>query len=147
MPRAETLVRIFGALDSDPWELLEGLAWNLDGGVVDWVEAGGRGFVDMRRRSVTTSPMKRFGLLLTRQRLRARLRQDDVAQLLHMHRPEVSLIERGVRQPRLDGLLQLAAAVETQPADLLSGIHWIPGDTITGGIYVVRDRGPEGRLV
>lgn len=136
MPRAGTLVRIFSALGSDPWELLEGLAWELDGRQADpWV-ADRPSVPDARRRQAVPDPMGRFGLLLTRQRLRAGLRQEEVGRMLRMHRTEISLIERGGRRPRLDVLLQLAAAVETGPADLLSGIHWIPGDTITGGRYV-----------
>ncbi len=142
MPRAGTLVRILGALGSDPWELLEGLAWELEGQAAEPAEVGRPSLPDVRRRLAVPDPMWRFGLLLTRQRLRAGLRQEEVGRLLRMHRTEISLIERGGRQPRLDVLLQLAAAVETGPADLLSGIHWIPGDTITGGRYLA----PAGQL-
>jgi len=135
MPRAGTLVRLFSALDSDPWELLEGLAWELDGRRAEPAAVGRPSSPDGRGRTVVPDPMVRFGLLLTRERLRSGLRQEEVGDLLRMHRTEISLIERGGRQPRLDVLLQLAAAVEAGPADLLSGIHWIPGDTIIGGRY------------
>lgn len=135
MPRVGTLVRIFGALDSDPWELLEGLAWELEDRLGEPAAVDRPTLADARRRQAVPDPMGRFGLLLTRRRLLAGLRQEEVGWMLGMHRTEVSLIERGGRQPRLDVLLQLAAAVETAPADLLDGIHWIPGDTITGGRY------------
>lgn len=136
MPRAGTLVRLSGALGSEPWELLDGLAWELAGGLTEPGELGPPILPDGRRRTAVPDPMVRFGLLLTRERLRSGLRQEEVGDLLRMHRSEISLIERGGRQPRLDVLLQLAAAVEVGPADLLSGIHWIPGDTISGGHYV-----------
>jgi transcriptional regulator with XRE-family HTH domain len=32
MPRLDTLLRVAGAVEADPWELLEGLAWDLDPG-------------------------------------------------------------------------------------------------------------------
>lgn len=136
MPRAGTLVRLFSALDSDPWELLEGLAWELDGRRAEPVEILRPSLPDGRPTAVA-DPMVRFGLLLTRERLRSGLRQAEVGDLLRMHRSEISLIERGGRQPRLDALLQLAAAVEARPADLLSGIRWMPGDTVHGGRYVI----------
>lgn len=136
MPRIATLVRLFSALDSDPWELLEGLAWEIDGRRAEPTEIARPSLPDGRRRTAVPEPMVRFGLLLTRERLRTGLRQKEVGDLLRMHRSEISLIERGKRHPGLELLLQLAAAVEARPADLLSGIHWVPGDTITGGRYL-----------
>jgi transcriptional regulator with XRE-family HTH domain len=143
MPRVGTLVRIFGVLDSDPWELLEGLTWELDGQRGDPDVVDRPGLPDARRRLAVPDPMWRFGLLLTRGRLRAGLALGVLGGMLRLHRSEVSLIERGGREPRLDLLLQLAAAVETPPADLLSGIHWVPGDTISGGRYVARAQPPR----
>lgn len=84
------------------------------------------------------SPAERFGLLLTRQRMLGALAQEDLARLLGIHRTEVSLLERGGRRPRLDTLLQLAAGVETDPAELLSGMLWIPGTIEAGGVYELR---------
>ncbi len=79
------------------------------------------------------SPAERFGLLLTRRRLHAALSQEELARLVGLHRTEISLVERGGRRPRLDTLLQLAAAVETEPAELLDGMQWVPGP----GGYVI----------
>jgi transcriptional regulator with XRE-family HTH domain len=139
MPRAETLVRIFSVLESDAWDLLDGLAWELDGQAALPAEVEHPTVADSRGRRAVANPWERFGLLLTRERLRARLRQDEVGWLVQMHRTEISLMERGGRQPRLDLLLQLAAAVETRAPELLSGIHWIPGDiSVVRGGYVVR---------
>jgi transcriptional regulator with XRE-family HTH domain len=74
-----------------------------------------------------TTPAERFGLLLTIRRMHAALTQEELARLVGLHRTEVSLLERGGRRPRLDTLLQLAAAVETDPAELLDGMRWVPG--------------------
>jgi transcriptional regulator with XRE-family HTH domain len=140
MPRAETLVRIFSVLESDAWDLLDGLAWDLYGRLADpRVDVDRPTVADSRGRRAVADPWERFGLLLTRERLRARLRQDEVGWLVQMHRAEISLMERGGRQPRLDVLLQLAAAVETRAPELLDGIHWIPGEiAVVRGGYVVR---------
>jgi transcriptional regulator with XRE-family HTH domain len=73
------------------------------------------------------TPADRFGLLLARRRLQVVLSQQDLARLVGIHRTEVSLLERGGRRPRLDTLLQLAAAVEAEPAELLDGMRWVPG--------------------
>jgi transcriptional regulator with XRE-family HTH domain len=147
MPRLETMVRLFGAYRSEPWELLDGLFWDLgdggdprpDSGERERQEIGGIPWV------VEPHPMERFGLLLVRQRLRAGLSQEDLGWLVQMHRTEISDYERGLRQPRLDSLLQLAAAVKTQPPDLLSGMRWIPGEMISGGFYRAVEDLPEGR--
>lgn len=145
MPRLETIVRIFSVVGSDPWELLDGLAWDLGRQEGERrPEAEGR-IVGVDRRLVVPGPAIRFGLLLSRKRLRARLRQEEVGLMLQTHRSEISVIEQGRRQPMLDGLLQLAAAVDSHPGDLLAGMRWIPGDSVTGGRYLVRqartDRG------
>jgi transcriptional regulator with XRE-family HTH domain len=89
------------------------------------------------------TPAERFGLLLTRRRLHAALSQEELARLIGLHRTEISLIERGGRRPRLDTLLQLAAGVEAEPAELLTGMRWIPGTIEVGGGYELRARTGE----
>lgn len=142
MPRLETIVRLSGAYRSEPWELLDGLLWDLGDGAGAQAEWGEREKQEIGGSpwTIESHPMERFGLLLVRRRLRAGLSQEDLGRVVEMHRTEISDYERGVRQPRLDSLLQLAAAVKTQAPDLLSGTRWIPGETISGGRY----RGPEG---
>jgi transcriptional regulator with XRE-family HTH domain len=145
MPRLETIVRIFSVVESDPWELLDGLAWTLDHQERRRRPEAERRSAGVDRRLVVPGPAMRFGLLLTRKRLLARLRQEEVGLMLQTHRTEISVIERGRRQPLLDGLLQLAAAVDSDPGDLLSGMRWIPGDSVAGGRYLAKraeaDRG------
>jgi transcriptional regulator with XRE-family HTH domain len=83
-----------------------------------------------------TTPAQRFGLLLARRRMLVALGQEDLARLVGIHRTEVSLLERGGRRPRLDTILQLVAAVEAEPGELLSGMRWAPGIAEKGGGYV-----------
>jgi transcriptional regulator with XRE-family HTH domain len=89
------------------------------------------------------APAERFGLLLTRQRMWAALNQEELGRLVGIHRTEVSLLERGGRRPRLDTILRLAAAVETEPDELLTGIRWVPGTVEKGGGYVLEMRHEE----
>jgi transcriptional regulator with XRE-family HTH domain len=90
-----------------------------------------------------TTPAERFGLLLTRRRMHAALSQEELARLVGIHRTEVSLLERGGRRPRLDTLLQLAEAVEADPAELLDGMRWVPGTVKVSGGYESRARTEE----
>ncbi len=89
------------------------------------------------------TPAERFGLLLASRRMHAALSQVDLARLIGIHRTEVSLLERGGRRPRLDTLLQLAAAVDVEPAELLDGMRWVPGTVEVGGGYESRPRTEE----
>lgn len=89
------------------------------------------------------TPAVRFGLLLTRRRMYAAMSQEELARLVGIHRTEISLLERGGRRPRLDTLLQLAAGVETEPAELLTGMRWVSGTTEAGGSYELRARTGE----
>ncbi|HEY5332432.1 MAG TPA: helix-turn-helix transcriptional regulator [Solirubrobacterales bacterium] len=86
------------------------------------------------------TPAERFGLLLTSRRLHAAMSQEELARLVGIHRTEISLLERGGRRPRLDTLLQLAAGLETEPAELLTGMRWISGTVEVGGGYELRAR-------
>jgi transcriptional regulator with XRE-family HTH domain len=49
------------------------------------------------------------------------LSQENFAHVAGLDRTYVSGIERGRRNPTLDIIVQLAAALEVPPADLLSG--------------------------
>jgi transcriptional regulator with XRE-family HTH domain len=89
------------------------------------------------------TPAERFGLLLTRGRLHAAMSQEELARLVGIHRTEISLLERGGRRPRLDTLLQLAAGLESEPADLLVGMRWVPGTIELGGGYELGERTEE----
>jgi transcriptional regulator with XRE-family HTH domain len=79
---------------------------------------------------------ERFGRNLRRERVRAELTQEEVADLAGMHRTEVSLLETGGRIPRLKTLLKLVGAIGTSTDLLLEGIDWVPAATGPGGFEV-----------
>jgi DNA-binding XRE family transcriptional regulator len=58
---------------------------------------------------------------LARHRKRADLSQEELGLKASLHRTEISLLERGVRVPRVDTLVKLAGALEVQPSALLDG--------------------------
>ena len=82
----------------------------------------------------------RFGDNMARQRRLADLTQEVLSVRASLHRTEVSQLERGLRIPRIDTLVKLAASLEVEPAELLEGINWQPGETRTGGFH---DSTPE----
>ena len=74
----------------------------------------------------------RFGDNLVRVRKRSGLSQDELSARASVHRTEISQLERGLRIPRIDTLIKLAASLEVDPTDLLFGIHWRPGEMRPG---------------
>jgi transcriptional regulator with XRE-family HTH domain len=61
----------------------------------------------------------RFGERLRARRLAAGLSQEALAFSSGLHRTEISLLERGGRDPRLSTVVRLAAALGADPAELL----------------------------
>lgn len=47
-----------------------------------------------------------------------------IAERAGLHRVEVSLIERGLRVPRLETILKLAGAIEADPCELIREMRW-----------------------
>lgn len=74
----------------------------------------------------------RFGDNLSRVRREADVSQDELAARASVHRTEISQLERGLRIPRIDTLIKVAASLELNPAELLEGIEWQPGETQYG---------------
>lgn len=79
---------------------------------------------------------ERFGLNLWRCRRRADLSQDDLANLIGVSRTVISPLERGLRLPRIDTVLKLAAGMNVSPCVLLEGMEWHPGRHVDGDFYV-----------
>jgi transcriptional regulator with XRE-family HTH domain len=79
---------------------------------------------------------ERFGLNLWRCRRRADLSQDDLANLIGVSRTVISPLERGLRLPRIDTVLKLAAGMDVSPCILLTGMEWHPGRYVDGAFYV-----------
>ncbi len=63
-----------------------------------------------------------FGARLRRVRQKARLSQEELADRALVHRTEVSIIERGGREPRYELILKFAGSLEVEPEALASGI-------------------------
>jgi len=68
----------------------------------------------------------RFAANLRRARETAGISQEELAQRCEIHRTEVSLLERGGREPRLGTMVKLAVALGTTPQALCAGIGWDP---------------------
>ena len=69
-----------------------------------------------------------------------------------MRRTVISPLERGLRLPRIDTILKLAAAMKVSPCVLLEGMQWRPGWYVEGDFYVEDPaaslrRGGAGRAV
>jgi transcriptional regulator with XRE-family HTH domain len=65
-----------------------------------------------------------LGVNLRGHRDRAGLSQEQLGDMCELDRTEISLLERGLRFPRLDTLVKLARALELDsPAQLLDGIR------------------------
>ncbi len=75
---------------------------------------------------------RRFGANLVRCRQQAGLSQEELGNRASLHRTAIGLLERGARVPRIDTLIKLAVALDIDPADLLEGIDWKPGETVKG---------------
>lgn len=75
-------------------------------------------------RAQVTRVTRRFAKNLASRRRRSGLSQEVAATRSGLHRTEISLLERGLRVPRLDTIVQLAAGVEAEPCDLFAGMAW-----------------------
>jgi transcriptional regulator with XRE-family HTH domain len=82
----------------------------------------------------------RFGDNLARVRREADLSQDELALRASVHRTEVSQLERGLRIARVDTLVKLAASLEVDASELLTGLTWTPGSARVGQ-FVAPDEG------
>ena len=64
----------------------------------------------------------RFGANIRDERRRRSLSQDALARACRLHRTEISLLERGAREPRLSTIVRLARALDVAPGGLLAGV-------------------------
>lgn len=85
---------------------------------------------------------RQFGANLRRLRLKAGLSQERLAPLARIYQPEISVLERGEREPGIGTLLKLAGPLEVNPLELLEGIvwHWDSEDPEARGFYVRDER-------
>ena len=64
----------------------------------------------------------RFGENLKKQRTEAGLSQEALGRSCRLHRTEISLLERGERDPRLSTIVRLARCLDVPPASLLDDV-------------------------
>jgi transcriptional regulator with XRE-family HTH domain len=76
-----------------------------------------------------------FGDNLLRTRQARRLSQESLAYLAGVSRAQISIIENGRRQPRIETVVRLAGALEVSPESLFEGIRW----DLRTGEFVVAD--------
>ncbi len=70
-----------------------------------------------------STPREQFAENLRRQRDRAGLSQEALADVCELHRTEISLLERSKRSPRLETIVILARGLGlASPGELLEGI-------------------------
>ena len=69
----------------------------------------------------TTDAHIRFAQTLRVHRVRAELSQERLGFRAGLHRTEISLLERGERDPRLSTVVRVARALGVTPGDLLDG--------------------------
>ncbi len=65
----------------------------------------------------------RFGENLKKQRKEAGLSQEALGRSCRLHRTEISLLERGERDPRLSTIVRLARCLDVSPAALLDELE------------------------
>lgn len=68
-------------------------------------------------------PRERFAANLRRLRLKRGLSQEALGAEADLHRTEISLLERGGREPRLSTLVRLSRALGTTISELLRGVR------------------------
>lgn len=71
-------------------------------------------------------PRERFAVNLRAARRKAEVSQEELGFRTDLHRTEISLLERGKREPRLGTIVKLAAALGSSPKELCAGIDWDP---------------------
>lgn len=68
--------------------------------------------------------LNRASANLVAARRKAGLTQEELADRCGLHRTEISLLERGGREPRLGTLVKLAESLGVPPERLCVGISW-----------------------
>ena len=83
----------------------------------------------------------RFGDNLVRTRRLAGLSQDELSVRASVHRTEISQLERGLRLARVDTIVKLCGSLD--PAELLAGIDWEPGENRIGHFKKPKSTNPS----
>ena len=127
MPRVETLVKLAGSLGATPNDLLDGSTGSRSRPSPAAWSSRLRKAARMPERERALAVAERFGQNLRRVRKREDLSQEQLARRASLHRTEIGKLENTERVCRIDTLIRLAGAMAVEPAELLDGIHWVPG--------------------
>jgi len=71
-------------------------------------------------------PRERFSTNLRKARTEKGVSQEELGFMCDLHRTEISLLERGGREPRLGTIIKLSSSLEIPPEQLLQGVAWNP---------------------
>jgi transcriptional regulator with XRE-family HTH domain len=69
-------------------------------------------------------PRDRFSINLRKARQKVKISQEELGFRCDLHRTEISLLERGGREPRLGTIIKLSSALDVTPEELCTGISW-----------------------
>ena len=69
-------------------------------------------------------PRDRFAVNLRKARQSKQISQEELGFRCELHRTEISLLERGGREPRLGTIVKLCSALDVTPDELCTGIRW-----------------------
>jgi transcriptional regulator with XRE-family HTH domain len=69
-------------------------------------------------------PRDRFAINLRKARQQAKISQEELGFRCDLHRTEISLLERGGREPRLGTIVKLSSSLDVTPEELCAGIRW-----------------------
>jgi transcriptional regulator with XRE-family HTH domain len=70
------------------------------------------------------TPRQRFSANLRKARRASGVSQQELGDRCDLHRTEISLLERGGREPRLGTIVKLASALGVTPESLCVGMRW-----------------------
>lgn len=92
---------------------------------------------------------KRLGANVLRARKERGWSQEELGNRCGLHRTEVSLLERGLRMPRLETLVKLAGALGVDTNRLCEGISWLAEEdrleVVEAPLLPPRVKRPPGR--
>jgi transcriptional regulator with XRE-family HTH domain len=71
-------------------------------------------------------PRERFATNLRKARQKRGISQEELGYMCDLHRTEISLLERGGREPRMGTVVKLAGSLDTTPDKLFEGVAWNP---------------------
>jgi transcriptional regulator with XRE-family HTH domain len=132
LPRLDTIIKVAGGLEIEAGALFDGLEWIPGSNVRGAFSTPPAKGATASRAGGLMDIAAQFGKNLFIHRRRANLSQEELSIRASVHRTEISQLERGLRIPRIDTLVKLAAALEDPAENLLDGIAWKLGEVREG---------------